>query len=374
MAEEKKTLQFWLRHEVKPGEERVMLVPKDAAKLLAAGHQVSVERSPTRCISDEEYEKAGCTLVDTETWKSAPKDTIILGLKELPENDDPLEHRHIYFAHCFKRQGGWKDVLTKFTTGGGKLWDLEFLVDPSGRRVAAFGRPAGVVGMAVGLLAWAAQHLGEPVGKLSSWMSTQKMVDEVKAKVDAARAKAGLGPEAPSALVIGALGRCGGGACWFAQQCGVTPVEWDMAETKAGGPFEQLLKQHILVNCIYLSAKIPSFLTKEMTDGERELTVFVDVSCDTTNPNNPFPIYSTSTTLFDPVLRVNNDGDKILDVVAIDHLPSLVPVDSSEGFSELIVEHVLQFVEDPTEVWKRALDLFNTKVEEMEAENKSSNM
>lgn len=342
-----------------------MLVPKDAAQLLAAGHKVSVEKSPTRCIDDDEYKAVGCELVETETWMHAPNDCVILGLKELPENDDPLAHRHIYFAHCYKGQGGWKDVMTKFTSGGGTLWDLEFLVDDNGRRVAAFGRPAGVVGMAVGLLAWAAQKLGEKVGKLDSWKSTQKMVDDVKAKVDAAREKSGMGDKYPTALVIGALGRCGGGACWFAQQCGVKPVEWDMAETKAGGPFPQLLEQDILVNCIYLSAKIPPFLTKEMTQGNRKLTVFVDVSCDTTNPNNPFPIYSDSTTLFNPTVRVIEDPP--LDVVAIDHLPSLVPVDSSEGFSGLIVEHILKFTDKENKVWSRAYDLFKKKVAELEA-------
>ena len=31
---------------------------------------------------------------------------------------------------------------------------------------------------------------------------------------------------------------------------------------------------------------------------------FVDVSCDTSNPANPFPIYKDGTTLFKPVLRI----------------------------------------------------------------------
>lgn len=108
-------------------------------------------------------------------------------------------NRQIFFAHCYKQQGGWKDVLSKFTQvgttsnerrartgvittpnqrtthqGGGKLWDLEFLVDEQGRRVAAFGRPAGVAGMAVGLLNWAAQQLGGLRGVLLTGSCDEK--------------------------------------------------------------------------------------------------------------------------------------------------------------------------------------------------------
>lgn len=82
----------------------------------------------------------GATLVDEGSWvNSAPKDTYILGLKELPEEDFPLEHVHISFAHCYKGQGGWEKVLSRWPRGGGTLLDLEFLTDDAGRRVAGKG-------------------------------------------------------------------------------------------------------------------------------------------------------------------------------------------------------------------------------------------
>lgn len=71
------------------------------------------------------------------SWvKDAPKDAYVLGLKELPEEDFPLEHVHISFAHCYKQQGGWEKVLSRWPRGGGTLLDLEFLTDDAGRRVA----------------------------------------------------------------------------------------------------------------------------------------------------------------------------------------------------------------------------------------------
>lgn len=79
--------------------------------------------------------------MDEGSWvKDAPKDAYILGLKELPEEDFPLEHVHISFAHCYKQQGGWEKVLSRWPRGGGTLLDLEFLTDDAGRRVAGMER------------------------------------------------------------------------------------------------------------------------------------------------------------------------------------------------------------------------------------------
>jgi hypothetical protein len=79
----------------------------------------------------------GAPLVEEGSWVTdAPKDAYILGLKELPEDDFPLEHVHISFAHCYKQQAGWEKVLSRWPRGGGTLLDLEFLTDDSGRRVA----------------------------------------------------------------------------------------------------------------------------------------------------------------------------------------------------------------------------------------------
>ena len=78
-----------------------------------------------------------------------------------------------------------------------------------------------------------------------------------------------------------------------------------MDETAKGGPFQEILDVDIFVNCIYLASKIPPFVTKEQiiaAGKSRKLGVIVDVSCDTTNPNNPIPIYSVNTTFSEPTV------------------------------------------------------------------------
>ena len=81
-----------------------------------------------------------------------------------------------------------------------------------------------------------------------------------------------------------------------------------MAETAKGGPFQEILDVDIFVNCIYLSSPIPPFLTFEQLRNagqNRQLSVVVDVSCDTTNPHNPIPIYSINTTFPEPTVPVD---------------------------------------------------------------------
>lgn len=149
--------------------------------------------------------RVGCKLVENNSWPSAPKDVPIIGLKELPESDEPLQHTHIQFAHCYKGQAGWANVLSRFHRGGGKLYDLEFLTDPSGRRVAAFGFHAGFAGAAAGALALAAHKKGQTLGHLKPYANEDAMTSAIKSEL-------GGSGKGIKALVIGALGRCGRGA------------------------------------------------------------------------------------------------------------------------------------------------------------------
>ena len=41
-------------------------------------------------------------MVPSGSWVSAPKEAVILGLKELPSSEDPVTQRHIFFAHAYK--------------------------------------------------------------------------------------------------------------------------------------------------------------------------------------------------------------------------------------------------------------------------------
>ena len=137
---------IWVRSESRAHEERVGLTPQGAAKLLAAGYQVTVEESRQRILPIADYAAAGCAIAPEFSWVDAPEDAIIFGLKELPDDGTPLRHRHIMFGHAYKGQPSGQVLLERFKAGGGTLLDLEYLTDADGRRVAAFGYWAGYAG------------------------------------------------------------------------------------------------------------------------------------------------------------------------------------------------------------------------------------
>ena len=130
---------LWVRAEQRLNEDRVGLTPDGAKALIDAGLHVTVEESGARAIGIDGYRDAGCEIAPENSWPNAPKDAFIFGLKELPEDGTPLPHRHIMFGHAFKCQHSGRSLLERFKAGGGTLYDLEYLVDETGRRVAAFG-------------------------------------------------------------------------------------------------------------------------------------------------------------------------------------------------------------------------------------------
>lgn len=83
------------------------------------------------------YEAVGAKIVPELSWrKKAPQDAVIIGLKELPEDGEPITHKHVhlhfiifhfydlnvfqvFFAHSFKGQKQAPSVLSRFRAGKG---------------------------------------------------------------------------------------------------------------------------------------------------------------------------------------------------------------------------------------------------------------
>ncbi|MEW1547314.1 saccharopine dehydrogenase [Streptomyces tsukubensis] len=311
---------LWLRHETRPTESRTPLVPADAAQLVARGVRITVEESPQRAVELGEYVRAGCETAPAGSWPTAPGDTYVLGLKELPDEPYALRHRHIFFGHAYKGQPGARALLGRFTAGGGALLDLEYLTDDDGRRVAAFGYWAGYVGAALAVL--------HRRGTLKTPLRTMDRVE-----LDGLL-RAGLPEESGGgeALVIGALGRSGRGACDALETAGLTPVRWDLAETRDLDR-AALLRHGLLVNTVLVTRPVTPFLTPADLDAPgRRLSVLSDVTCDAGSECNVLPVYDSVTSWERPVRRLRG-GPPPLDLIAIDNLPSLLPAEASRGFS-----------------------------------------
>ncbi|WP_170439873.1 saccharopine dehydrogenase [Ruegeria arenilitoris] len=346
---------LWVRAEQRPNEERVGLTPDGAAQLIAAGIRVTVEESHVRAIPIDGYRDAGCEIAPENSWPDAPLDAVIFGLKELPEDGTPLPHRHIMFGHAFKGQHSGRKLLERFKAGGGTLYDLEYLVDENGRRVAAFGYWAGYAGAAVTLKTWAAQQRGEICGPVGVYPGKDALNAELLAELNA------TGAPRPRAIVIGALGRVGTGASDLCEAMGVDVTKWDMAETADGGPFPEILENDIFLNCIFARPGTPVFVPREALNAPRKLTAIGDVACDPDSDYNPVPVYDRATTWEEPALRVATDP--VLDVMAIDNLPSMLPIESSEDYAAQLLPSLLTLTDLTSGVWARAEDTFNSHIE-----------
>lgn len=341
---------LWVRAESRANEERVGIAPEGVARLCVQGFAVTVEDSAARVIPIDAFRQAGATIVPQGSWPQAPDDAIVFGLKELPDDGTPLRHRHVMFGHAFKGQGAGQRLLARFRAGGGALYDLEYLVDECGRRVAAFGYWAGYAGAAVSALAWAAQTKGRICPPVNTWPSAEAMLSECRVALSEA--------PRPDALVIGALGRVGTGARDLCAALDIPVTGWDMAETAHGGPFPEILQHGLFLNCILAAPGVPVFVPRDAGTRDRRLRVIGDIACDPDSDYNPVPVYDRATDWAAPVVRVHDAPP--LDVMAIDNLPSLLPRESSEDFAAQLLPHLSTLDRLDSGIWGRARKVFET--------------
>jgi len=355
---------IWVRAEQRAQEQRVGVTPHGVSQLMAAGHAVTVEESPVRAIAMEDYVATGCDVAAAHSWVDAPENAIIFGLKELDPDGPDLRHRHIMFGHAYKGQSDGPQLLSRFRRGGGVLLDLEYLTDEAGRRVAAFGYWAGYAGAAVGLMAYAAQTGAAQAGAGqigAGQLGAVGVYAEKDALLKDLRARLG-GVPAASGIVIGALGRVGTGAGDLLDAVGVPVTRWDIDQTRGGGPFPEILTHTLFVNCILAGPGVPVFVPKPALATPRVLRVIADVSCDPSSSYNPVPIYDHATSFADPVIRVAG-GEAPLDVMAIDNLPSMLPVESSQDYAAQLLPHLMALDSDPLGVWARAEAIFRQHID-----------
>lgn len=342
---------IWVRAEQRAFEQRVGLTPQGARALLDAGHQITVEESPVRAIKIEAYAQVGCNVAPAHAWMGAPDNVIVFGLKELNEDGPDLRHKHIMFGHAYKGQSEGPALLQRFNRGGGTLYDLEYLTEEDGRRIAAFGYWAGYAGAAVGLMAWIAQQADHPLGAINVYDGIDALLKDLKARSRDITS-------APNAIIIGARGRVGSGAADLCDAMGMPTTLWDIDETKNGGPFPEILEHDMFVNCILANPKVPVFVPQSAIKAKRKLSVIADVSCDPSSDYNPVPVYDHSTTFAEPLVNVTTSPTP-LDVMAIDNLPSMLPVESSTDYAAQLLPHLATLDRIDDGVWGRAAKTFH---------------
>jgi len=347
---------LWVRAEPRAHESRVGIMPDGVRALMQAGFTVTVEESAARAIPLAGYRATGCAIAAEGNWPGAPDDAIIFGLKELPDDGTPLRHRHIMFGHAFKGQPAGQRLLARFKAGGGSLYDLEYLTHENGRRVAAFGYWAGYAGAAVSLMAWIAQQSGGIAGPVGAYANANALKSDLHQRLARLTTR-------PDVLIIGALGRVGSGATDLSEAMGLSVTKWDMAETAHGGPFPEILRHAIFLNCIMALPGTPVFIPADSTTAPRALRVIGDIACDPDSDFSPVKVYDRATSWEAPALRVHSEPP--LDVTAIDNLPSLLPRESSADFAAQLLPHLATLTAIDSGVWGRARAIFDKSIQNL---------
>ncbi|MEO1410704.1 MAG: NAD(P)-dependent oxidoreductase [Bacteroidota bacterium] len=354
-----------------PPDSRVPLTPEQCA-LVNREYPVEVviQGSPQRCYADEEYRRAGVSIVD-----EVADCEVLLGVKEVPIDQLLDNKQYFFFSHTFKKQAYNRGLLQAILARGIHLVDYEALTNERGQRLIAFGHFAGMVGAHNGLLTYGLR-------------SGQYQLPRMKDCRDYAEALQHYAQVQLPALkiVLTGTGRVATGAAQVLRDLGIQAVEptaflhqdydravftqlacEDYAERRDGQPFARedfyahperyqsrfapyAQTAHIMINGIYWDNRAPAFFSPaEMRQTDFKLEVIADVTCDIA-PLSSIPATLRPSTIADPIFGYDpvTEAETApfqatgIDMMTIDNLPNELPRDASQSFGEQFIASIVQ--------------------------------
>ncbi len=131
------------REDKNPWERRAPFIPEDV-KQLTQQFPVGFEVQPSliRIFSNDEYSAPRVSINEHLSSSST-----IFAIKEIPPHVYEPHKTYVFFSHTAKGQAHNLPLLKKMMDLRCTLIDYEKIVDEKGRRLIAFGRFAGIVGM-----------------------------------------------------------------------------------------------------------------------------------------------------------------------------------------------------------------------------------
>lgn len=352
-----------------PADSRVALTPAQCKILLANYPDLSivVQSSTDRSFSDEEYKRAGITVVDDISSAD-----ILFGIKEVPVSQLIPNKTYFFFSHTKKMQAHNQKLCRAMVEKNITLIDYECLEYEDGARVIGFGFFAGVVGAHNGMMAYGNRTGAFDLGRVHQVKSFNRLI------------KTYFGLRLPNIkIAVTGSGRVAHGLLEVMNIMGVQEVEKsDYLERAFSYPVYVQLKgadlyaakdgiaynrknfhnnphsyyctfknyyseTDILLNGIYWDSDIPRLF--EMEDISKEnfrITTIADVTDD---ENGSVPCNLGDSTITDPVYGVDRITKlktlpylpNSVDVMAVGNLPNELPRDASNYFGEQLMKHIL---------------------------------
>lgn len=375
-----------LREGKNPPDARAPLSPRQCADIQSTlSLRFRVQPSDVRAFSDSEYAEAGITLQEDLSGCD-----VLLGVKEVPPHLLIPGKTYMFFSHTIKKQAHNLGLLQEVLRRKIRLIDYEMLTAEGGGRLVAFGYYAGIVGAHNGLWTYGQRTGKFSLPRLYQCRNYQEAVEGY-----------GRLELPPVRIVLTGSGRVASGALQNLRDMGirsVSPGEY-LSRTFSEPVFVQLFpqdyvrrraavaffdKQHyyahgseyesvfhpfaartdILINGIYYDRQAPMFFTRaDMSREDFHIQVIADISCDL-YPEGSLPCTLRASTISDPVYgydpatgrEVPPHQPDMVDVMAIDNLPSELPRDASAFFGQQMLDHVLPALvgASPTDVLDRA--------------------
>ena len=343
----KKYNVLYIRNENNKKEHRTPIIPKDVSKLLSVGYTVYIESSNHRIYSDDDYHANGAIITKGKWYIPKFQDALIIGLKDVMELDNLCNHHHMYFAHCYKKQTGYREILNTFASSSSIIYDFEYFINNNGKRIISFGFFAGVAGCLLALLQYINKKLfNKNISNINYWNSTIEVILYI---FDNLYLFNNI-----NISIIGAQGNCGLGVQSILQKLN---LNYNIIDKYTDATtFDNV---DILYNCILLDNNYNEVWFDANTSYSKSI-IIADISCDYSKPNNPIQIYNTNTTWENPVYSYN----KYVDIVAINNLPSLIPKESSNYFSSKCVNLLLEVDDQTMSCWKNTEKAFFSKITE----------
>jgi saccharopine dehydrogenase (NAD+, L-lysine-forming) len=358
-----------IREGKNPPDKRVAFTPTQVEEIrqLFPNVTVFVQTSQSRCFTDEEYIKAGATLV-----MDVAHCDILFGIKEVPINELLANKTYLFFSHTIKKQPYNKKLLQTILQKKITLIDYETLKDSQGNRLVAFGRYAGIVGAYNALWTYGMRYKGFALRRAFECFDINDLKIELrKVKLP------------PIKIILTGSGRVAKGAMETLDTAGIRKVNSndfltkqfsepvyvqlssaDYHTHKEGSSFNRnefhanperynscfslfANQAHVLIAGAYWNPKAPK-LIERLTENEGfKIKLIADITCDI---NGSIPSTIKASTILDPVYDFNPTTRKLepafsnesnISVMAIDNLPCELPRSSSEEFGHDLINRIM---------------------------------
>ncbi|MFP9115916.1 NAD(P)-dependent oxidoreductase [Flavobacterium sp. RHBU_3] len=380
-------MKFGLLKERKsPPDKRVVFSPDKLAAFRAQYPEAEfkVESSDIRVFKDEEYARLGFEVTD-----NLADCDVLIGVKEIPVDELIPGKKYFFFSHTIKRQQHNQKMLQAIIDKDITLYDHETVIDETGKRLIGFGRYAGIVGTYNAFRAFCTKFELHNLPKADTLAGKEELVSRLKRIY-----------MPPVKIVLTGKGKVGLGAKEMLDAIKIKEVspadfltkKYDMpvytnidvldynkrkdGEAALGNvdfftraeEFESDFAKYANVADIFIAGHFhgnnaPDILTSAMLkDKNCKLKVVADISCDT---GGPVACTLRASTIAEPFYGYNPSTGEEVDVhhpaavvvMAVDNLPCELPRDSSEGFGEMFLQHVIPafFNNDKNGILKRAV-------------------